>query len=226
MLHPLFRWFGRALAVGVLLAAPIAYAQSETQSTVVGAERTLADLRHNPEFGTAARALHRAKAVVIIPRLYKGGFIVGGEGGVGVMMVQAHDGTWSNPAFYAIGSASFGLQIGLERSELVLLVMTQRGLDGLLRNQFKLGAGAGITLVTLGSGVEAALAGPTPPDIVVWSASMGAYGGLTVSGSILHPLPGDDRAWYGSPITTREILFGRFEYPASATLRREVQSIG
>jgi lipid-binding SYLF domain-containing protein len=210
----------------MLLAAPVAHAQSEAASVIRGAERTLADLRHNPEFGTAAQALRHAKAVVIVPRLFKGGFIVGGAGGVGVMMVQARDGTWSNPAFYDIGSASFGLQIGLEKSELVLLVMTQRGLNGLLHDQFKLGASAGIAVVTLGSGVEAALAGPTPPDIVVWSASEGAYGGLTVDGSILRPLPADDRAWYGHPMTTRDILFGRFEYPRAAELRREIQSIG
>jgi len=226
MLHRPFRWLVPALAAFVLLAAPMAHAQSDTQSVINGAQRTLAALRHNPEFGTAAQAMRRAKAVIIIPRLYKGGFIVGGSGGVGVMMVQARDGTWSNPAFYAIGSASFGFQIGLERSEMVLMVMTRKGLDGLLHNRFKLGASAGIAVVALGSGVEAALAGPTPPDIVVWSANIGAYGGLTLEGSILRPQPGDDRAWYGWPLTTRDILFGRFGYPPAFALRRELQSIG
>ena len=226
MPHRFFRWLVPMLAAFLLLAAPMAHAQSEPDGVISAAERTLADLRHNPEFGAAAQALRHAKAVVIIPRLFKGGFIVGGSGGVGVMMVQARNGTWSNPAFYAIGSASFGLQIGLEKSEMVLLVMTQQGLDGLLRDQFKLGASAGIAVVTLGSGVEGALAGPNPPDIVVWSASEGAYGGLTLEGSILRPQAADDRQWYGRPLTTRDILFGRFEWPHSATLRREIESIG
>ena len=77
---------------------------------------------------------------------------------------------------------------------MVLLVMTQQGLDGLLRDQFKLGASAGIAVVTLGSGVEGALVGPNPPDIVVWSASEGAYGGSDV-GRLDHPRPqaADDR---------------------------------
>ncbi|HUN39289.1 MAG TPA: lipid-binding SYLF domain-containing protein [Acetobacteraceae bacterium] len=226
MLHRLVRWLVPALAAFTLLAAPMAQAQSDSQSVINDARHTLADLRHNPEFGTAAQAMRRAKAVVIIPHLYKGGFIVGGSGGVGVMMVQARNGTWSNPAFYAIGSASFGLQIGLERSEMVLLVMTDRGLHGLLHDQFKLGASAGIAVVALGSSVEGALAGPNPPDIVVWSANIGAYGGLTLEGSILRPQLNDDRAWYGRPVTTRDILFGRFAYPPAYGLREEIRSIG
>jgi len=226
MLHRLVRWLVPALAAFTLLAAPMAQAQSDSQSVINDARHTLADLRHNPEFGTAAQAMRRAKAVVIIPHLYKGGFIVGGSGGVGVMMVQARNGTWSNPAFYAIGSASFGLQIGLERSEMVLLVMTDRGLHGLLHDQFKLGASAGIAVVALGSSVEGALAGPNPPDIVVWSANIGAYGGLTLEGSILRPQLNDDRAWYGRPLTTRDILFGRFAYPPAYGLREEIRSIG
>ncbi|HUB47564.1 MAG TPA: lipid-binding SYLF domain-containing protein [Acetobacteraceae bacterium] len=226
MLHRLLRGLVPALAAFTLLAAPMAHAQSESQSVINDARQTLADLRHNPEFGTAAQAMRHARAVVIIPHLYKGGFIVGGSGGVGVMMVQARNGTWSNPAFYAIGSASFGLQIGLERSEMVLLVMTQKGLNGLLQDSFKLGASAGIAVVALGSSVEGALAGPNPPDIVVWSANIGAYGGLTLEGSILRPQPDHDRAWYGRPLTTRDILFGRFAYPPATALREEIQSIG
>ena len=140
----------------------------------------------------------------------------GGEGGEGVLMVQARNGTWSNPAFYGIGGASFGLQAGGEESELILLVMTQKGLDGLLNDHFKIGAQGGLTVATLGSGVEAAISGPTPPDIIVWSSSTGLYGGLTVDGSIVHPNHDDDVPWYGRPITTRDILFGHFDYPRAA----------
>jgi lipid-binding SYLF domain-containing protein len=226
MLQILMRLLGAVLLVVTLLAARPAHAQSDAQVVIDGARKTLADLRHDKAFGTAADALHRAKAVLVVPRLIKGGFFVGGEGGEGVLMVQARDGTWSNPAFYSIGAGSFGLQAGLEQSELILLVMTQKGLDGVLRNEFKIGAQAGIAVVTLGSGVEAAIAGPTPPDIIVWSSSSGVYGGLTVDGSIIRPQRDDDAAWYGRPITTRDILFGRFDYPRAASLRRELRSIG
>lgn len=219
-------WVGAAVLGVTLLSGAAAHAQPDPQAVIDGAQRTLADLRHDPSFGTAARALRHAKAVLIVPRLIKGGFIVGGEGGEGVLMLQARDHTWSNPAFYEIASASLGLQAGLERSELVLLVMTQKGLDGLLRNQFKLGAQAGIAVAKWGSGVEAALAGPTPPDIVVWSSSEGVYGGLNLNGSIIRPLESADRAWYGRKLTTREILWGHFADPRDTALRREIAAIG
>lgn len=225
LLKPI-RWLGAILLVAPLLAAPAAHAQSGTQVVIDGARKTLADLRHDKAFGTAAQAMRRARAVMIVPRLIKGGFIVGGEGGDGVLMLQARNGTWSNPAFYAIGAGSFGLQAGLEQSELILLVMTQKGLNGLLRNEFKIGAQAGIAVATLGSGVEAAISGPTPPDIIVWSSSSGIYGGLTIDGSVIRPQPNDDAAWYGRPITTRGILFGTFDYPRAFGLRRELGSIG
>jgi hypothetical protein len=124
-------------------APPAAYAQSDTQVVIDCAHKTLANLRHDTAFGTAAHSLRQARAVLIVPRLLKGGFFLGGEGGEGVLMVQARDGTWSNPAFYGIGGASFGLQVGGEQSELVLLVMTQKGPDGLLNDHFKIGAQGG-----------------------------------------------------------------------------------
>ena len=98
---------GAAVLAATQWAAPAARAQSDTQVVIDGARKTLADLRDDKEFGTAAQAMHRARAVLVVPRLIKGGFFVGGEGGEGVLMVQARDGTWSNPAFYAIGAGSF-----------------------------------------------------------------------------------------------------------------------
>ncbi len=128
----------------------------------------LADLRHDKAFGNAGELIRRAKAVLIVPRLIKGGFIVGGEGGDGVLMARRRNG-WSDPAFYVIGAASFGLQVGLEQSEMILLVMSEKGLNGIMHDQFKIGAQAGITVVTLGSGVEGAMAG-------AWAFRISSYG--------------------------------------------------
>jgi lipid-binding SYLF domain-containing protein len=208
-----------------LLAAPAANAQSDQQAVIDGAQKTLSDLRHDKAFGNARKLLPRARAVMIVPKLLKGGFIVGGEGGEGVVMVRKPDGAWSAPAFYAIGSASFGLQAGLEQSQMVLLVMTQKGVNGLLTDQFKIGAQAGITVATLGSGVEGAIGGATPPDIVVWSSSAGLYGGLTINGSVIRPQPDDDKAWYGRALRTRDILYGNVSNPRAAPLHRELSSL-
>lgn len=203
-------------------AAP---AQPAQLAIIDGARKTLTDLRHDKAFGNAARLMRQARAVMIVPKLLKGGFIVGGEGGEGVLMVHGRDG-WSDPAFYAIGAASFGLQAGVQQSEMILLVMTQRGLDGLLRDEFKIGAQAGIAVATLGSGVEGAIGGASPPDIVVWSSSTGLYGGLTVDGSIIRAQPDSDAAFYGRRVTSREVLFGHAASPRASILRRDMASFG
>jgi len=216
---------GAALLAAATCGVPLARAQTSQQVTVDGARKVLADLRHDKAFGNAAQLARQARAVLIVPKLLKGGFIVGGEGGNGVLMVQ-HAGRWSAPAFYAMGAASFGLQVGLEQSELILLIMTQKGLDGVLRDEFKIGAQAGISVATLGSGVEGAIGGASPPDIVVWSSSTGLYGGLTVDGSIIRAEPNQDSEFYGRQLTSRDVLFGKVDSHRVEALRREMDAIG
>jgi lipid-binding SYLF domain-containing protein len=217
---------GSALLAAGILAAPLAaQAQSSQQVTVDGARKVLADLRHDKAFGNAAQLLRQARAVFIVPKLIKGGFIVGGEGGNGVIMVR-NKGGWSAPAFYAIGAASFGLQAGLQQSELIMLIMTQKGVDGVLHDNFKIGAQAGISVVTLGSGVEGAIGGASPPDVVVWSSSTGLYGGLTVDGSVIRAQPNMDSEFYGRKVSSRDVLFGNLDSPHAAVLRREIDALG
>jgi lipid-binding SYLF domain-containing protein len=220
------QFLGAAGLLGaVAFGVPLARAQTNQQVTVDGARKVLADLRHDKAFGNAAKLLRQAKAVLIVPKLLKGGFIVGGEGGDGVLLVQ-HQGRWSGPAFYALGAASFGLQVGLQQSELILLIMTQKGLDGVLRDQFKIGAQAGISVAMFGSGVEGAIGGASPPDIVVWSSSTGLYGGLTVDGSVIKAEPDQDAEFYGRRVTSRDVLFGKVDSPQGEALRRELNAIG
>ena len=217
---------GTALLAATMMAAPLAArAQTSQHVTVDGARKVLNDLRHDKAFGNAAQLMRQARGVFIVPKLIKGGFIVGGEGGNGVLMVH-NKGGWSDPAFYAIGAASFGLQVGLQQSEMIMLIMTQKGLDGVLRDNFKIGAQAGISVVTLGSGVEGAIGGASPPDVVVWSSSTGLYGGLTVDGSIIRAQPNMDAEFYGHPVTPRDVLFGNQASPRAAVLRREINAIG
>lgn len=218
------------LAAGSLFAptafAPAAFAddQADLRATIQGAEKVLADLRHDKAFGNARKLLRSARGVMIVPQLLKGGFFVGGEGGQGVIMARTRTG-WGQPAFYVIGAASFGLQIGAEAAEMILFFMTEKGLNGVLRDQFKLGAQAGISVVTLGSNVEGAVGGVSPPDIVVWSSASGLYGGLTVDGSIIRSEPNKDSAFYGRRVTSREVLFGGMESPRTAALRRELREL-
>jgi lipid-binding SYLF domain-containing protein len=216
----------RAFLLAVLAFAPLAaHAQTDQQQIVDRARITVTDLSHDKAFGNARQLLHEARAVLIVPRLFKGGFIIGGEGGEGVLLARGQGGVWSDPAFYAIGSASLGFQAGLEQSEMILLVMTQRGLDALLRDQFKVGAQAGIAVANLGSGVEGA-ANPAP-DIVVWSSSSGIYAGVALNGSIIKPQPTDNARYYGRPLTTNEIIYRHMGVaPHANTLRSALAAIG
>ena len=219
--------FGCLAFLGFVLVTPLAArAETDQQVTVDRALKTIDDLRHDKAFGNARQLMHRARAVLIVPRLFKGGFIVGGEGGTGVMLARSGN-TWSDPAFFALGAASFGLQAGLEQSETVLFVMTQKGLDALLRDQFKFGAQAGIAVANLGSGVEGAIGGASPPDIVVWSSSSGVYAGISLDGSVIRAQQDDDHAYYGRPVTSRDILFGHAGVaPHAAALRRALGTVG
>ncbi len=210
---------GLLLFAVTLAIAPATRAQFASQDVMDHAIQTVNDLRRDPAFGNAQRLIQRAHGVLIVPRLYKGGFFFGGSGGEGVLMARRGPRAWSNPAFFYLASASFGLQIGLQQSEMVLIALSQRGLNALLTNGFKFGAGADIAIAMLGSSAEGA-ATTGGADIVVWASTAGLYGGLTINGSVIKPSPDHDRNFYGRPVTTQEILSDRVVAPQSAARLR------
>jgi lipid-binding SYLF domain-containing protein len=173
------------------------------------ANRVVNHLRSDPAFGTARNMLQGAEAVYIVPKLIKGGFIFGAEGGEGVLLHRTGKG-WSTPRFYDMGSASFGLQIGLEKAELVFIINSKRALRGIEKGEVKLGAGAGITVVTLSSAAEGATTAHGG-DIVVWASGTGAYGGLTFNGTVIK----QDKDANAAPVTG----------PAAQALRKNLASI-
>src|SRR5579883_1189845 len=200
------------LGVAALLGAGLVFpnpalAGTDQQNLVDKARMTLDDLRHDKEFGNAQALLHRARAVLIIPNLVKAGFFLGGEGGDGVMLARSAGGTWTDPAFYTMASASFGLQIGIQSAEVVMLIMTDRALTALEQDQFKFGAQASLAVVTLGSNAQAATSTALDSaDIIVWASASGAYAGLTLEGSLVKPRDSYNEIYYGRPIAVREIL--------------------
>ncbi len=208
-----------------MLAAPAAKAQTEQQDLVEKARITVDDLRKDKEFGNARDLMHRARAVLIVPSLVKGGFFVGGEGGDGLLLTRDAQG-WSDPSFYTIGSASFGLQIGLEQSELVLFIMSDKALHSFTADEFKIGAQAGLAIVTLGSEAEAATTGNLNADIIAWSSATGAYAGLTLNGSVVKPRESYDAAYYGHAVRPSEIVYHHEAHnPGDSGLRRALDSL-
>jgi lipid-binding SYLF domain-containing protein len=210
-----------ALAFGACLVPATA---SDQTDLLRRATKTAEHMKRDPSFDAARQMLRNARAVVIVPSLVKGGFIFGAEGGNGVLLARTSRG-WSNPAFYTLGSASFGLQIGLERAEIVLLIMSERALRAVESSQFKFGAGAGLTVVTLSAGAEGATTPNLSGDIIVWTSATGAYGGLTLNGSVIKSREEWDKDFYGHAVPVPQIVSGRARNPEANPLRDELASL-
>lgn len=181
---------GAAVLAAVAFATPAAAA--EKADLLRDANVTVNHLKSDPAFATAARMMQGARAVYIVPHLVKGGFIFGAEGGAGVLVRRTGNG-WGDPKFYDMASASFGLQAGLQKAELVFIINSERALRGIEAGNFKIGAQAGITVVNLSSGAEGATTA-RGGDIVVWTSGSGLFGGLAFNGSVISP----DKDWNAS----------------------------
>ena len=165
----------RALAI-LLVALPFAACAgsnpTEEQTLVDRATLTVQDMAGGQNANDTRDMLRRAKGVMVCPRIFKAGFFFGGEGGGCVMVGRLQTG-WTYPAFYTLGSGSFGLQIGIQDSEILFIVLTDRGLRALLDSQFKVGADAGIAIATIGAGVSGATTAALRADVVAFAQARG-----------------------------------------------------
>ena len=145
--------------------------------------------------------------VLIVPALYKGGFIFGGQYGNGVLLAKMADGSWSYPAFYTMEGGSFGLQIGLESTAVIFTIMSDKGLHAVLNNQFKFGADTGLTVLVVGAGIGASTTSSLDTDIYAFSMTgIGLYGGLSLEGTALAPRESWNAAYYGQDVASRAIV--------------------
>jgi len=167
----------------------------------------------------------KAKGVFIAPQVLKGAFIVGASGGSGVFLAKdVKGGKWSDPAFYTMGEASFGLQIGGSASEVVLLAMTDRGVTAFLSNNFKLGADGSVAVGPVGVGAAAATANLSA-DILSFSRAKGLFGGVSVDGAVVGVRGSLNDAYYGKKVTPTDILVKHnVKNKASAGLVQAVQN--
>jgi len=216
--------FGAALAFVAFLFNASGAAASEQTTILDQAAATIGHMKSDAAFGPARNMMPNAKGVLVIPRLVKGGFIFGAEGGSGVLM-KKNGATWSAPAFYTLGSASFGLQAGLQQAEIVMLIMSDRALDAITRSEFKLGAGAGITMVTLSAGAQAATSPNLSGDIIVWTSGTGLYGGLTLEGSVVKARDDWNRTYYGKSVQVSDILNNRVTPPSPNPVGPQLQQL-
>ena len=148
----------------------------ETDQLVEKARMSFDNMVADPNLEALVDLLKKARGVFICPALLKGAFVVGVSGGSGVFLARGEK-TWYGPAFYTIGGASFGLQIGGQSSEVVLVAMTERGVTALLSTSAKLGADVGVAVGPIGIGASAATANLSA-DMISFSRAKGLYGGL------------------------------------------------
>lgn len=196
-------------AVFSLLTLTAARAEStaaEAQALVDRSTLALQEMMTQTVSRDPQRALRSAKAVMICPQVFRAGFFFGGEGGGCVLVARGASNTWSYPAFYGMGSASFGLQIGVEDAEFIMMIMTDHGLRAVLDNQVKLGADASIAVATIGGGVQGSTTASLGADIVAFSSTRGLYGGISLAGSVMGTRSEWDQAYYGQPYGSRDIV--------------------
>ncbi len=207
------RWILVAAAVSLLI--PAGAAGGEVEDRVVRSAIVLREIVEIREKGIPQDLLDKAACVIVIPGMLKGGFMVAGAYGKGVMSCRLEDGegSWSAPSMTMIGGGSFGLQIGGQATDLVLLVMNMRGVRSLLDSQFTLGADASVAAGPVGRTTAAETDAWMSAEILGWSRSRGLFGGIAVKGSVVRPDNDANRALYGKEISARDLLYYRMDKP-------------
>ena len=213
-------------ALIVLVAATVAacattdsgksMSSAEPDKLVSDAQVTLSNFVRDPDQTWIQDNLNQAKAILIAPQIVKAGFIFGGSGGRAVLLVReagphpAIAVPWTGPAFYNLATASVGFQAGVEVSEVIIVVMTDKGLNSLLSSSFKIGGDASIAAGPVGAGAKSTVTA----DLISFARAKGVYGGLNLDGTVVSVNGDWNDAYYG----------GRNLLPPDILIRKTVQS--
>jgi SH3 domain-containing YSC84-like protein 1 len=201
-------------AIG-LLSPSILVAANEVNDRVVGAAVVLREITNAPDKGIPRDLLDKSACVAVIPKQKKIGFIFGGNYGRGVMACRTEmgEGPWSYPSMFLIEGGSFGLQIGIQSVDLVLVIMNLSGIDSLLSSNFTLGGDASVAAGPVGRTAAAETDAWMSAKILAYSRSKGLFGGLVVKGGVVSPDKNANQILYGKQIDPRQILLHRSSDP-------------
>lgn len=183
-------------------------------------ESRIAFERVMTQHGDEVRKLMReAKGVLIVPNLIKAGFFLGGQGGNGVLLLRQANG-WSPPAFYTLGAGSIGLQFGVQDSEMVFMIRTDKAVDALMKDQMKLGVDGSVAVWNVGGGVSAATTTNLGGDIVAFGTVKGLFGGGAFEGGAIIRRGDLNRDYYGQAVEPPAIVMqGAVSNPHADSLR-------
>ena len=202
-----------AIVLALLLWAPgrgLADDAADANALVDQAEVTLKNFMNDPDMKWFAGHLQDAKGILILPKLMKGAFIFGVEGGNGLMLARDEKtGAWSEPVFYETSTASFGLQAGAQSSEAILLINTQKAVDSLLANKIKFGVDGSVAIGPKGSGADTS---PTA-DFVTFTRAKGLFAGVSFDGASVRTKDEYNSGYYGEDLRPSDIIIAHKAKP-------------
>src|SRR5271167_4560757 len=193
-----------------------ATAREATDDRLDHAARVLHEIMAAPDSGIPEEVLEHAKCVAVVPHMLKGGFVFGAENGRGVATCRTADG-WSAPSFFTVTGGSWGLQIGVEGVDLVMIIQNDTGMHQLIGSKFELGGDASAAAGPVGRHASADTDWKLNTEVLTYSRARGAFAGLTLTGASIRRDDDSTEATYGHDISTRSILEGKVPVPASAT---------
>ena len=212
-----------ALFLVLTLGHPVTSAadEAEQRDLVEKSRMTLASFLADSNMTWFRDHMKDAKGIFIVPQLLKAAFFFGGEGGSGVFLIKDEKtGEWSDPAFYTMGAGSFGFQFGAQASEVVLLVMSPRGIESLLSSTFKLGGDVSVAIGPVGAGIEGSTAMNLSSDLLSFARAKGLFGGISLEGAVIATRDEWNRDYYGKEVRPADILVKRaVTNPQSAGLK-------
>ena len=205
--------FFAMLSLGTLCWA--GSAREDATERLDNAKQVLHEIMGMPDKGIPEEVLEHAKCIAVVPHMVKGGFIFGGKGGKGVATCRTANG-WSAPAFITISGGSWGLQIGVEAVDVVMIFQNDKAMQRLLSSNFQIGGDASAAAGPVGRHAEAGTDWKLDIEILTYSRAKGAFAGLTLEGASLRQDNDSRRAMYGRNVTTRALLLGKVPVPAAA----------
>ncbi len=209
----------KAIALAAILSlTSIGWAATDREATndrLDHAGSVLHEIMAAPDKGIPEEVFEHAKCIAVVPHMVKGGFVFGAENGRGVATCRSANG-WSAPIFFAITGGSWGLQIGLEGVDLVMIIQNERGMRQLLSSNFSLGADASAAAGPVGRHASANTDWKLDAEILTYSRAKGAFAGLTLNGASIRHDEDSTKAIYGRNVSNRRILRGEVSMPPAA----------
>ena len=212
-----------AIALALIFAASASWAKetesdkekdtSDVVKRIQKATDVLSEIMAAPDKGIPLDVFAKAKCVAVVPSMMKAGFVVGGRYGRGVATCRTASGKWSAPAPITIAGGDWGLQIGGEAIDLVMLVMNEKGMNSLLSSKFKVGADASAAAGPVGRHAEGSTDLKMKSEILTYSRARGAFAGVTLNGAVVKQDDDATRILYGKAVPFADILTGKVPPP-------------